>query len=283
MDTVSQLGTTPVKSGQLLTPDEVWITPDGIAGDRRFLIVDEDGNQLGRPGKGAFVGVRFEHDADAETLSVTLPDGRVRTGNAAADGAALPVDHLGLRTIPCHEVSGPWPEVLSGHVGRPVRLVRVDEGTNGVDVLPITLLGTGSVRRLEREVGAPVDPRRFRASILVDAAEHAEDGWDGRLVQVGQARLRVRSGVPRCVVTSYEPVSGVRDLNVLRGLARYRPTVGLPDGMMPGFSAMAMSVYAQVESGGRVRVGDEVRVVDEAGIPDAAVSADAGGSGPTHG
>ena len=264
MYTVTELGTTPVKSGQLLSPEEVRITRRGIDGDRRFLIVDEEGRQLGRAGKGLFVGVRFEHDPETATLHVTLPSGETVQGDAAGDGDPLKVDHLGIRTLACHEVSGPWPGVLSPHAGRPVRIVRVDDDCDGIDVLPITLLGTGSVRRVEREVGAAVDPRRFRASVVIDADEHAEDGWDGRLVRIGEARLRVRSGVPRCVVTAYDPVTGVRDLNVLRGLGRYRPQEGLPDGLKPDFSGITLSVYAQVETPGRVRVGDEVEVLDEA-------------------
>ncbi|RZT86740.1 hypothetical protein EV383_3638 [Pseudonocardia sediminis] len=263
MQTVSQLGMTPVKSGQLLSPREVRVDRRGIVGDRRFVIVDDGDAQLGRPGKGLFVGVRFDHDDAHATLRVRTPGGDDVSGDATAHGDPFPVDHLGIRTLRCREVGGPWDAALSAHAGRPVRLVRIDDGGNGVDVLPITLLGTGSVRRLERETGAAVDPRRFRAGVLVEAEEHAEDGWDGRLVQVGEVRLRVRSGVPRCVVTSFDPVTGVRDLNVLKSLAAYRPTAGLPDGLMPGFAAMTLSVYAQVETAGRIRVGDEVTVLDE--------------------
>ena len=43
MRTVARISVTPVKGFALLHPDEVELTEDGVAGDRRFLLVNADG------------------------------------------------------------------------------------------------------------------------------------------------------------------------------------------------------------------------------------------------
>jgi uncharacterized protein YcbX len=56
--------------------------------------------------------------------------------------------------------------------------------------------------------------------------------------------------VPRCAVTTRDPVSGARDLDTLGTIAEYR---GLDEERHANFG-----VYAEVEEPGIVRVGDAV-------------------------
>jgi uncharacterized protein YcbX len=71
---------------------------------------------------------------------------------------------------------------------------------------------------------------------------------------VGEATIRVRGQIPRCIVTTLSPDSGVKDFRTLNMIARHRPRIagrgGLPFGM-----------YAEVVQGGRVRVGDPVEPI----------------------
>ena len=62
---------------------------------------------------------------------------------------------------------------------------------------------------------------------LAGCAEHEEDGWDGRLLQIGAAVVRVGGPVPRCAVTTRDPDTGVRDLDTLRLIQGYRGVRGL--------------------------------------------------------
>ena len=88
-------------------------------------------------------------------------------------------------------------DALTRFAGRPRRLARCVATGAAIDVLPITLITTGSLRRLAREVGAPVDASRFRAGLVHDnGVEHEEDRWDGRCLRVGTAILKVRTPVP---------------------------------------------------------------------------------------
>jgi uncharacterized protein YcbX len=114
---------------------------------------------------------------------------------------------------------------------------------------PVSLVTTSSLERLRGLVGQPVEPERFRATLLVDTdglPAHVEDDWIGREVRVGEAVVRVRARIPRCAVVDLDPVSGARTLPVLRTLAGYRR----------GDSEICFGVDADVTVAGRVRVGD---------------------------
>ncbi len=115
--------------------------------------------------------------------------------------------------------------------------------------------------RLAREVGAPVDAARFRAGFVFDnGVEHEEDGWDGRLIKVGTATLKVRTAVPRCGITGFNPASGVRDQEVMRGLVKYREKTALPDGLLPGYATPGFATYAEVVDARRGAGGGQCRI-----------------------
>lgn len=262
MITVAQLGLVFVKATQFLHPEQVQIGPAGIRYDREFALVEADDRFVGSEQHGRFFPLKFAFDAEADTLRLSYGDGRVVAGSARATGRAWGIDHAGLRTIDVVEVEGPWREALTAFAGRPIGLVRCLSKSAAIDVLPITLLTSGSLRRLAREVGGPVDAARFRAGLVLDnRLEHEEDTWDGRLLRIGSALLRVRSSVPRCAITGFNPSSGVRDQEVMKGLLRYRQKSTLPDGMLPDYATPGFASYAEVIEAGAVGVGDRVEVL----------------------
>ena len=58
---------------------------------------------------------------------------------------------------------------------------------------------------------------------LEGCAPHEEDTWAGRRVRVGTALLRIYGQVPRCVVTTQSPETGLKDFETLKTIASYRP------------------------------------------------------------
>ncbi len=262
MITVAQIGQVYVKATQFLHPERVEVLPSGIRYDREFALVEADDKFVASDKHGDFFGLRFSFDAAADELVLELPDGRKVSGPAAGCGRRFAINHAGLRDIAMALVEGPWTETLSAFAGRPMHLARCVLTNGAVDVLPITFVTSGSLARLAREVGAPVDPARFRAGFVFNNdVEHEEDGWDGRLIKVGTATLKVRSAVPRCGITGFNPASGVRDQEVMRGLIRYREKASLPDGMLPGFSTPGFATYAEVVTPGVVQLGDSVELL----------------------
>jgi len=259
---VTATGLVYVKATRFLQPQSVQVDEDGIRHDRAFALMEADGKFVNSDQHRTFVPLRFDYEAGEEHLMLELPSGERVEGSARGNGVPLEVDHFGLRSIAVEKVAGPWQNALSSFAGRPISLVRCHSRLRAIDVFPLTLVTTGALARLAREVGAPVDPARFRAGLILEQAEeHAEDAWDGRQLRVGEVLLRVRTSVPRCAVTGFNPNSGARDQDVMRALIRYRDKVTLPDNLMPSYSTPGFASYAEVLEPGRIAVGDPVTLL----------------------
>ncbi len=248
MPSVARLSITPVKSLLLHHPDEIRLEPFGVAADRRFYLIREDGRLLAGVHHGPLALVRADWDALHDRLRLTFPDGAVVEDDVRLAAPEL-TDFWGHR-VGGRVVAGPWAEALSAYAGRPVRLVRADEPAGGVDVEPLTLVSSASVAELAWRAGLDaLDGRRFRMLVELDGCEpHEEDTWVGRRLRLGEAVVEVGGPVPRCATTTRDPATGERDFDALRAIATYR---GKRDGKHVDFG-----VYARVAEPGRVRVGD---------------------------
>ena len=251
MKTVARISLSPVKGFRLAHPDEVELGPRGVAENRRFFLVGVDGQRLRSSLTPWPVNVRAHYDPERERLRLLFPDGSEVEGDATGLGAPIH-SRSGTLEQTGRVVEGPWEESLSELAGHPVRLVRDDVDGSGLTE-PVTLVSDGSLTRLAKEAGRPeIDSRRFRMLFdLAGCAEHEEDTWDGRLLSIGEAVVRVRGPVDRCAVTTRDPDTGERDLDTLRLIRNYR-------GQRAADGAILFGVYGQVVEGGRVRVGDAV-------------------------
>jgi uncharacterized protein YcbX len=247
---VTRISITPVKGTALHHPDEVLLERHGVAENRRFFMIDADDRLYGILRHAPFVRIRSELEHGGDRLSLTFPDGEVVAGDVEL-GEPTETDFWG-RPVRGNAVEGPWSAALSAYAGQTVRLVRADRPGAACDVQPATLVSRESVDELARRAGRDgVDGRRFRMLLEIDGCEpHAEDGWEGSRLSVGDALLRMGGPVPRCAVTTRDPHSGERDLDTLGTIAAYR---GLDEARHANFG-----VYAEVEQPGRVRVGSPV-------------------------
>ena len=70
----------------------------------------------------------------------------------------------------------------------------------------VHIVNLASVRELERIIGRPVDPLRFRANLYLDGMEPwAEFAWLDKEIGVGPTRLRVFARTQRCEATNVDP------------------------------------------------------------------------------
>ncbi|HZO98491.1 MAG TPA: MOSC domain-containing protein [Gaiellaceae bacterium] len=254
MRSVARISVSAVKGFRLQHPERVELGPDGVPGNRRFFLVDADGQRLRSSATPWLAPLGASYDARADRLTVRLPDGRELSGSAAPAGPRVH-STAGSLEIRGSVVEGPWTAPLSELAGAPVRLARADPDAVTVQA-PVTLVSDGSLARATAAAGLDrLDSRRFRMLFeLAGCGAHEEDAWEGRLVRIGGAVVRVGEQVVRCAVTTRDPDTGARDHDLLRVIAGYRGRRE-PDG------AVLFGVYAHVESPGPVRVGDPVELL----------------------
>jgi uncharacterized protein YcbX len=107
----------------------------------------------------------------------------------------------------------------------------------------LSLITQASLDDLERVVGHPVDPRRFRANVLIEGpAAWEEFSWVDQEITLGGARLKVTQRINRCPATSANPDSGKVDENIPRTLKS-------------AFGHIHFGIYAEVIEGGEVALG----------------------------
>lgn len=253
--TVTRLAVTPVKALRLQDVNAIELVSEGARDDRRFCVIDQRGRMLNGKLVGELQAVIAAFDAAAGELTLRFPDG------SAARAPVRHGDPLEIRFFSqacgARLLKGPWAAALSDHLGRPVRLVEpelaVDRGPAG----GVSVISQASLGRLAREAGEDrVDARRFRMLIEIDGVEaHAEDGWVGRRIRVGEAEVAANGHVGRCLTTSRDPDSGKVTLPILDVLGAYRRDLHSTE-------PLPFGIYGEVVAPGAVRVGDAVVVTD---------------------
>jgi uncharacterized protein len=250
---VTALSVTAVKGMRLVNVEEIELGPAGARGDRRFFVIDDRERMVNGKHYGALQSVTATYDELTGALFLEFPDGRSVTGTIADGGEVQARFFSTMRAGVL--VDGPWSAAISEHVGQPLRLVQtrsaIDRGGDGA----ASLVSRASLARLAQEGGVDaIDARRFRMLIEIDGVPpHAEDGFVGHTVAVGDAVIRFNGHVGRCIITSRDPDSGIVDLPTLDLLRSYRAGLETSE-------PLPFGIYGAVRRGGTIRLGDPVRV-----------------------
>jgi uncharacterized protein len=129
----------------------------------------------------------------------------------------------------------------------PPRIVHA-EGHSFSDVSAkcLHIVNVATVREIERTLGRPVDPLRFRANLYLEGAEPwSEFSWLDKEISVGPTRLGVFARTQRCEATNVEPSTGSRDM-------------AIPAHLMRTWGHQDVGIYAKVVEGGAISVGSPV-------------------------
>jgi uncharacterized protein YcbX len=256
----------PVKSLRGHGLGEAMIERLGIAGDRRWMIVDETGRFLTQRQIPKLAQIDVEATPDGVILRHDRHGAlRIAIPGEKADLETVVVwrDSLKARSAPSAS------EYLSDFLGRPARLVyladvsarpvnpvygRGDDRVSFADGFPLLVTSTASLDDLNWRLEAPVPMDRFRANLVVAGAPAwAEDGW--RRIRVGALMLRLVKPCSRCAVPTLDPMTGERPAGnePIDTLARFRR--GADGGIMFGQNAVP-------DDFGWIAVGDEVEVIE---------------------
>ncbi|WP_102272179.1 MOSC domain-containing protein [Cytobacillus massiliigabonensis] len=225
--TIKEIRRFPVKSILGETLSSVSIDKRGLLGDRLWAIK----NTSGKFGSGKTtrrfqqMDGLFNYKAryEGNTLVLTMPDGTdYRSDDAAVN------------------------EALSKLLGDQVTLAK-EESISHFDEGPISIITTSSLQILSKEVGEPVDTRRFRANFLIDTelTGALEKNWVDRRIRVGpEVILRVVAPLERCVMVNNAQEELKQDNSVLKNLVNNHNA--------------SFGIWAKVEASGKVSDGDKV-------------------------
>lgn len=230
---VLELHRWPVKSMAGQPVGALAIDGRGAGGDRTHAVFD-----------------RFK-DAPRRLTARQAP--RLLAWSASYDGADVdPADPpLPMLTAPDGE-RYVWddprlPGALAADLGREVALHRDPAGQQDLQrSLLVTTRAT--LKSVQRELGRPLDLRRFRTNVHVelDAPAHAELGWEGRRLRVGDAELELLHPCERCVIPTRDPDTQEKWAELLRWLTREH-------GGLFGINARPLGP-ARIASGDRVEL-----------------------------
>jgi GntR family transcriptional regulator / MocR family aminotransferase len=108
----------------------------------------------------------------------------------------------------------------------------------------ISLVNLATVRSLEKQWGAEIDPLRFRANLYVDTGKAWEEfEWVESEISLGDVTFRVDRRNGRCGATNVNPVTGVRDMDI-------------PGSLRANFGHKDLGVYLTVAKGGTISIDD---------------------------
>lgn len=259
----------PLKSGRAVPQTAVKVSLDGLAGDRRFMLVEPDARFITQRELQALAQVEARHAdggvhlrMNGEELSVRFdPDRRLDVRVWSSDVNAAVADDA-------------TNAALSGWFGRSVKLVHMDEAAERfvgaewagtavpvgfADGFPVLITTTGSLADLNRtlvEKGQePVGMERFRTNILIDCQEPwEEDLWES--LEIAGIAFDLVKPCARCIMTTQDQVTGERiGGNPIQGLAEKRMSADRRvAGVLFGWNAVPRGE-------GTVRLGDEARII----------------------
>ncbi|MEZ0094696.1 MOSC domain-containing protein [Streptacidiphilus sp. EB129] len=273
----------PVKSFAPVPLTTAAVEPWGLAGDRRWMLVDAEGTMVSQredPRLGQ-IGAQLRHGLDLRVSAADRPDlfpadpERTHLDVSAPSGTLVPVSVFGVpfKAVDAGPEAAAW---FSRLLGADLRLVHLDDPghrpmpvpTSLADAYPLLLTTPESLAALNELIAGehPDDPvkgqalpmGRFRPNVVVSGAEAwAETGW--RRLRIGGTEFRVEQQCGRCVITTLDPATGERrGPEPLLSLARHRRF---------GKSLAFGMHLTPVGELGSLQVSDRVTVLEQGPLP----------------
>jgi uncharacterized protein YcbX len=266
--TLSAIHIFPIKSGAALLPPSATVETRGLAGDRRWMVIDAASKFVTGRQQARLTLIRARPNGTGVSLAApSMPDLHVE---APASGDRADTEVWGAAVTPLLAGSSAqhW---ISTFLGAPHHLVYMDDacvrplkakyegryGEDGdrvsfADGFPLLLISQAALDHLNGKLARPVPILRFRPNLVVSGTEpHAEDKW--KRIRIGEVEFEVAKACVRCVFTTVDFERGERDPSgePLRTLTTYRRS---PDGVTFGQNLIPRRL-------GTVRVGDDVEVL----------------------
>lgn len=262
---VSGLFVYPIKGVRGIALERARVERRGLAGDRRFMVVDETNTFLTQRTHPALARVDATFDGDALVIE-SDGLGEVRVPRAP-EGPEVSVT-VWKSTVRAVAMAGAPSEWFAALLGLRATLVYMPEtaerpcsekyGAPGdivsfADAFPLLVANEASLDDLNARMETPLPMDRFRPNVVVSGAPAwDEDAW--RRVRFGAVGARIVKGCDRCVVTTTDQRTGARGAEPLKTLATFRKIE----------SAVYFGQNACPDDLGTIAVGDTVSVAERA-------------------
>lgn len=253
----------PLKSCAPLAQSSAVVEPRGLAGDRRWMVVDAAGRFVTGRQQPRLTLIRARPDGD-DALQLDAPDMPPLRLAPVCDGERVAATVWGsqVASLPGDAAAEAW---ISRFLDQPARFVHMDQAAlrpvdpdygggavSYADGFPLLLISAAAMDGLNARLARPLSVLRFRPNLVVDGVDaHAEDEW--KRIRIGEVTFDVVKPCTRCVFTTVDFERGVRDEDgePLRTLIGYRRG---PDGVTFGQNLIPRGP-------GRIDVGDPVEVL----------------------
>lgn len=264
---VSALYLYPVKSLRGIAVPAAMLDDHGLAGDRRYLVVDDSGRFLTQRVLPRMALIDTE--LNRGNLILRHPQhGSAAVGlEEAGPAVTVQVWRDTVQAVDCGVEIAVW---LSDFLRHPCRLVRMGAGyrrpvkpakarpgdvVTFADAYPLLALSEASLAdlndRLVTQDEEPVPMNRFRPNVVIAGCPaFAEDTWSR--VRIGEAVFRAAGPCARCIITTTDQATAVRYKEPLRTLATYRR-----DATDPTEVNFGQNLIHETKAG-TIRVGDAV-------------------------
>jgi uncharacterized protein len=267
LPSVAELRIHPVKGLRGGVHTAADVAPWGLAGDRRWMVVDAAGRFLSQRELNHMALIEARNTATGITLTAPGMEGAsIPFPGPDAETLDVVVWRDTVGAVAAGAAADAW---ISAALGLPCRLVYLADTTsrkidpafatagqtvNFADGFPILLASLASLADLNTRLAVPIPIGRFRPNIVVSgAAPWAEDCW--RRIRIGGVLFSVVKPCSRCIITTIDPETGQRPdmAEPLRTLGKFRRDrrggVMFAQNLIPG-------------NAGRIAAGDRVEVLE---------------------
>jgi uncharacterized protein len=260
----------PVKSLRGFSVTSAEVDELGLIGDRRFLVVDDNGQFLTQRALPRMAQIATE--LGSETLILRNPDHGSATVGLYEHGPITPVKIWNdqVQALDCGVEIAVW---LSDFLRHPCRLVHVgsaysrpvnkpgalaDDQVTFADTAPLLVISEASLSNLNDRIienqSEPVPMARFRTNLVVSGCEpFAEDTWTR--LKIGEVTFRAAGLCARCIMTTTDQSSGDRGKEPLHTMATFRRDQTEPSKINFGLNLI------NENKTGTIRVGDAVELL----------------------
>lgn len=230
---VTDLFIYPVKSCAPLRVSRAWVGPQGLAADRRYMVVDLAGKFLTARRYPQLTRLWATPLESGLILATDRgPSLTLQVVDYPSEWVSVEVWKQTVEAQSCGTEADAW---MSQFLGEPCRLVYFaaqserpvkdsqDDQVGFADGYPLLLTSGASLDWLQQRCPVPVDRQQFRANVIVSGTlPFAEDGWLD--LAIGDVRLRVHSPCERCKLITLPPGQTTFDATQepLRTLLHYR-------------------------------------------------------------